>query len=184
MKTLWILLGVVVVGGGIYMATMNKDKAVNTNEVKDETSQTQTEQTNESTGRYKAEFTEKTSMKAIAEAGGSYQCTVASNVAVAETTGTVYIANKKIRGEFESFVPQANMTVRSNFISDGMYAYTWSDMMPSGIKIKLDAEASTTTSGAQNNYEEMLDYSCKAWVADNAKFAVPASITFKEVNGN
>lgn len=186
MKTLWIILGLVVVGGGIYFAM--KDKSADVGDVKNEgdSLQVATGETS-SDARYKSEFKENTSLLSILNAGGSYQCTFAIDVANSKSTGTVYIANKKMAGDFESVVPQVNMTIKSHMVSDGDYMYTWSDMMPQGMKIKIDPNVTDVktppASGTSSfDYNQNLDYDCKAWATDAGKFAVPANITFKTLN--
>jgi hypothetical protein len=184
--TLWAIIGVVVIGGGVYFATKNKGAEIGDVKNEGDSAQVATDASS-SDARYKSEFKENTSLLSILNAGGSYQCTFAIDVANSKSTGTVYIANKKMAGDFESVVPQVNMTIKSHMVSDGDYMYTWSDMMPQGVKIKIDPNATNVktpeASGASSfDYNQNLDYDCKAWSADTSKFIPPANITFKALN--
>ena len=133
-------------------------------------------------------FTAKSSLKDIVARGGSWQCTFNIDAAGTSSTGTVYVADGKVRSDFSSKVPQVNMTIDSHMVSDGTYAYTWTSAMPQGFKVALSAGAkapstgSTATSGHQDfDYNGALDYKCVAWPTDESKFVVPTNITFTTV---
>lgn len=124
-------------------------------------------------------FTEKSSMKDLVARGGSWKCTFSMTGDTADSSGTVYIAGGKMRGDFTSVVKQANMTVESHMVSDGTYAYTWTNAIPQGFKVAIDQ--TTTTSSDGFDYNSELDYNCAAWPTDENMFVVPADITFTTV---
>ena len=117
---------------------------------------------------------------------GSYKCTVTQNVQNIESTGTVYIKDTKVNGEFSSTVNGTKMNI--NFIVRDGYSYTWTSMMPTmGYKVKINTDNTSdknkqTSASYSWNAEQIGDYNCETWVADEAKFAVPASVNFTAIN--
>ena len=119
---------------------------------------------------------------------GSYMCEVNQYVGDAQTKGTVYLDNGKVRGEFTASVAGQNSSV-TMIIRDG-YTYTWSSLAATaGSKVKLPTEAEITTAqnatGTQGTYQASFDtigdYSCVAQTVEESKFALPATVTFAEV---
>lgn len=175
MKTLWAVIAVAVVGGGIYFATANKTVApADTTQTAGDTTATQNED-----GRYKQNFNETTSLSSIVSAGGSYTCTMHSSIGGADTDGTFYIANKKMRGDFSSTIKGMSASIQSHMISDGAYVYSWSDMIAQGFKAKVVTTPANDSSKGFD-YNQQFNYDCKAWVSDESKFTVPTTITFNE----
>jgi hypothetical protein len=121
----------------------------------------------------------------LAKRGGDYECTFVQTNDMSDSTGTVFISGKKMRGDFKTTVKAVSgMNVESHMISDGEFMYNWSSMLPTGFKIAIteSTNATSTPSGSQNfDYNQKLDYKCKAWMADSTKFELPASIKFTEI---
>jgi hypothetical protein len=117
---------------------------------------------------------------------GSRTCTVKTFIEEAPSTGTVYIANGKIRGDFVS-MPEAmgSAEVTSHMIQADGYVYTWTDMMPQGMKMKMpeaSAQGQTTTQGSVPA-DTRVEYSCSLWITDDTKFEPPAEVSFMEFGG-
>ncbi len=118
--------------------------------------------------------------------GGAYKCTVNQYVQDMEMKGTVYINGDMVRGEYAMQVQ--GMNVDSNMVVRDGYTYSWSSMMPTGYKSKIVAPEETTnpdtgTSGTYSwNAEQIGDYNCESWSPDEAIFALPAGMTFTEMN--
>lgn len=113
--------------------------------------------------------------------GGDYECSFTHSTDVSDSTGTVFISGKKMRGDFNSTTKlAANIKMESHMISDGEFMYNWSSAMPTGFKVAITKnESSTSTSGSQGlDYNQKLDYDCKAWMVDASKFVVPTEIKF------
>jgi hypothetical protein len=73
----------------------------------------------------------------------------------------------------------AGMTITGHVIQTEGYAYTWTDLMPQGVKVHVDAApAAATTQGFDSSTQ--VEYSCNEWTVDESKFAVPTSVTFTE----
>jgi hypothetical protein len=119
-------------------------------------------------------------LKALLTAGKPQTCTFDNNKG---STGTVYVANEKMAGDFTT-TTQGN-TVTAHMVIDGGYSYLWTGMTKMGIKIsmaeaeKAEANASTNQSVGLN---EPVSYSCKDWSVDATKFTLPTDITFSTFN--
>lgn len=124
------------------------------------------------------------SMKDLIARGGDYECTFSQTNDMSDSTGTVFISGAKLRGDFKTTVKAvSNMNVESHMISDGAFMYTWSSMMPTGMKIAIAEGSTAETSPATQSfdYNQKLDYDCKPWTSDVAKFTLPTDITFTEI---
>jgi hypothetical protein len=119
------------------------------------------------------------SMKDLSARGGDWKCTIASQASSdgQPVSGTIYVSGPRLRADMSTTAPGAG-AVDSHLIVDGTDAYTWSSLMPQGIK--------TTTASADEGSEEGLSgtdarytYQCEPARADAALFAPPAGITFR-----
>jgi hypothetical protein len=184
---IWVLVGVIVVGGGYY--ALNSSKNDNTNTLENgvvvdknqEDSTTNTEVTPEVTPSDK----KMAFSQFIATNKGSYECTVNQYVNDIASKGTVYMNQGLIRGDFNTKV--SGISIDTSLIVRDGYTYTWSSALPgSGFKSKVvangNANTNTGTSGQYSfNAEQIGDYDCKVWAFDESKFTLPVSITFREV---
>jgi len=99
-----------------------------------------------------------------------------------------------INGKFrsDSMITAKSTTMPGNTlahsISDGTYAYTWSSTdLKTGYKISLkqatsSPAAATTSSQNTEDLSRKIDYNCRAWTVDNSKFALPAGVTFTDMD--
>lgn len=125
----------------------------------------------------------------IKNSGGSYVCDVSQSVSGTESKGTVYVKggnsmqDRKISGEFKTSTQGINIT--SNFIMKEGYSYSWTSMMPTGYKVKVndvEGDTETNTSGNINfDSKQIGEYDCKDWVLDESKFTLPSNIKFTEI---
>lgn len=117
--------------------------------------------------------------------GGSYKCNVTQNVGGTSTNGITYISGGMINGEYATSVNGMNIT--SNVIVRDGFTYSWSSMMPNiGFKAKVvantDANTNTGASGTYSfNADQIGEYSCEEWVADESKFNLPIGVTFQQI---
>lgn len=167
-----ILLVIVIVGGYF---SINKNKKVE--EIKSEENKVEVKNTS---GK-KMAFSE------FIKNGGSYKCTVHQYVGQTDTVGTTYVNSGMVSGKYETKVNGMNI-VSNVLVRDG-YSYSWNSIMPgTGFKSKVidtpkDNPVPAPTSGSYSfNAEQIGDYDCKPDKVDQALFAIPASITFKEIN--
>ena len=124
------------------------------------------------------------SLKDLMASGGSQKCTFAFEDEASRSSGVVYFANGKMRGDYESLAKVQGETMESHSISDGEYMYSWSSAMSQGMKVKFAdfaaGDAGAPESGRQSavGYDQKMDYDCGAWGADASVFVPPASVEF------
>lgn len=159
----------VVVGGYMYFAG---DRGV-----EEVTSSINENTTNESVGK-KMAFAE------FMKQGGSYKCTVRQSVNDVDSNGTIFVSNGMVRGSFTTTV-SGKETMSNILVRDG-FTYVWSADMPVAMKIaipktEVEANVNTGMSGSYAwNAEQIGDYDCDTWNADQATFAVPTGVQFMD----
>ncbi len=156
------IIGLVIlaaVGGGVYVMTQNSSAPAT------ETS-TETEES-ASAGTF-ADLMARV---------GSWTCDAKATHEGGMSEGTVFMDGGKLRGDFVATM--AGQTVNTSFIALDGYMYTWTDMLPQGMKVKME-EASGTSGGQGIDPSTPVEYSCSVWIADQSKFALP-SIEFFEI---
>lgn len=95
------------------------------------------------------------------------------------TSGTVYIANGKVRGDFTSQVNGKPMM--GHMIADSSSSHVWMDGMAQGFKTTFTAQATSSSNSQQGlDPDRKTDYKCTAWTADAALFVVPTNIKFMD----
>ncbi len=117
----------------------------------------------------------------------STKCTVTNVTANSESSGTVYVGQGKMRGEFTTVTKSPDMTIESHMISDGEFIYTWSDAMPQGVKIPVSAATMNDQPNAPKSeqvelYNADVAYECDSWSVDESQFEVPSSVTFVDMS--
>jgi len=97
-------------------------------------------------------------------------------------SGTVYVSNGKMRGDFEATENGQAMT--THMIRADGYQYVWVGGQ-GGLKIKeADLKKFETQANQGNNQtpdlNERVNYTCQGWSGDSAKFAVPTDVEFND----
>jgi hypothetical protein len=162
---------VVVLIGGYYL--MNGSSVVTAPSTNTQGEVTSTEEAT-------AEKGVKASFIGLAKRSGSWKCTVDVTQSTSISSGVTYVANGKVRGDFTTNV-QGYGDVETHVLSDGQYAYTWSSVMPQGIKTDITGP---TTSGAYGSTDgvtaqDAYVYDCEPWTADASLFVAPGNIDFR-----
>ncbi len=124
-----------------------------------------------------------TSMKSLLTSTSPQKCTFSESIEGdnAASSGTVYVASGKMRGDFESLV--AGKSEKSHMIVVDNTSHVWSDSMSQGFKMSL-TEIEKPTAGKQNQIDinKEVAYSCSAWSVDASLFVPPSNITFSDMN--
>ncbi len=162
-KTIGIVVAaVVVLGGAWYVMSMNASGPAAPQGAGDQGAA----QNNAGTG----------TIGSLMAMGGSVMCDV-DITGANPGSGTIYVSGGKMRGEFT--VAAAGKTMHASMINDGQYIYSWTDMMPQGIKMAVSAGSGTSGSANQGvDASTPVNYTCNAWTADTAKFMAPSDIKF------
>ena len=167
---LWIVGVVVVLGIGAYIATQG---GVSPTTPGGESNNTQLDTASDSN--------QPTSLKVLLAAGIAQKCTVSSATANSSSSGTVYLAQGMMRGEFTSV--SGGQTVESHMIVKDNTSYVWSDMMPQWFKMSFGAMGSGAGNQGGVDVNAQANYSCTPWAADQGMFELPASVTFMSAPG-
>ena len=113
--------------------------------------------------------------------GKPQRCEVKFNQDNAQSQGTVYVGNGKMRTDSTATV--AGKSIVSHMILDGNTIYTWVDGQTTGFKMQVtptEAEKSQASQQKPVNLEQKVDYSCEGWSVDNSLFTPPSNVTFSD----
>lgn len=173
-KTIISLVILVAVVAGGYLVIKNGKRTESVPTVDTEVSSQAQENTSESTAGKKMAFSE------FIKQGGSYKCDVKQYMNDFENSGTVYISNGKISGEYSTVAE--GMNIKSNFIISDGYSYGWSSALPNmGMKVKIVSNADGKGETYTWSADQVGDYNCEPWTPDESKFNIPTSVTFKTI---
>jgi hypothetical protein len=123
---------------------------------------------------------ETASIKSLIESGRSRMCTFKTVESGTESRGTVYVADGKMRGDFE--VEYAGGVNVYRMIHTGSTSYMWEEGTETGFKMALDS--SNFNTGDQNQSidpNKNLEFNCESWEQDSSKFEIPTNINFAEM---
>ncbi len=122
--------------------------------------------------------------------GQNLQCDFEYNDGNTSVSGTVYVSNDNMRGDFLTMVdgPSNDMSM----IRNGDEMYVWGSALPEGIKMKFDPEkgfdgystgqdqdADNTSTSFDPNQD--VDYRCSPWVPNSGMFTPPSNIDFRDM---
>lgn len=121
----------------------------------------------------------KGSMRDLVALGVSMRCTFTHQTDISNSSGEVFVANGKVRGNFNvTSSAMGNQAFDAYMISDGEDSYVWSSLMPQGYKMPIVESTESTPTQEGIDYNQNLDYSCAPWPTDASVFVPPANITF------
>ncbi|OGG49041.1 hypothetical protein A3G63_00635 [Candidatus Kaiserbacteria bacterium RIFCSPLOWO2_12_FULL_52_8] len=118
----------------------------------------------------------ESSLGALLAAGVAQKCTFSDEQSL--SSGTVYIANGKVRGDFAADANGENMQV--HMIGDGITMHTWVEGMSSGFRTMMNARASSGSPAQSFDTNKQMNYNCSPWSTDNALFVLPSGVIFSE----
>jgi len=179
-KTIAVVLGVILVFGGVYLGF---SKMKGSEGVKNPAMENGNDSGVETTSPdAQAETGKKMAFGEFMKQGGSYTCTVIQSVGGMDSAGIIYISGSLVRGDFNTSIQGMNLD--NSFLLKDNYTYTWSSAMGGqGFQTKVTelqqtGEAPKASGQYSFNSEQIGDYECKNWNADNSKFALPVGIKF------
>lgn len=165
-----IIAIVIIIGLGGYFLLNNKSQTSDNSLVTSE---------KESAG----EETISGTLKSLLFMGKSQKCTYSASVDSTTVTGIIYVADKKIRGDYSS--TSEEMKISGHMIVDEKYSYVWTDASKQGFKMANDEQEkmSEDLKGKQVenqavDLEKKFTYKCQGWSKDNSLFIPPSDISF------
>ena len=155
----WILVGVVVLGGGYLLLSNGGDNGKN------------------------EEMVDKAGPKSLRDLmaiTNPQKCEVVYQDDNAEVNGFVYVASGLVRGDFET--KSVGGTHGVHFILRDGFTHTWLDSFAMGFKAPISQTVAIESAPSANavNLDQAYDYNCSPWVADQAVFVLPANINFTD----
>lgn len=120
-------------------------------------------------------------LKSLLSGGKNVTCSV-SYTGEQESTGTVYVSDKKMAGDFTVTVEDKKMN--SHMINDGEFVYVWSDDQTQGIKMSVTEVNVTPPPGQENQAVDLnkeANINCDTWAVDTGKFTPPVNVTFSDM---
>ena len=161
-----VIVGIVLVAGGIVVSTRK-----NTTSVSPVDSEART------VSQEKQEVV-AASMKDLVAKNKPLKCTFTQKTDMSTSEGTLYIAEGKVRGDFD--ISSSGQSFKAYMITDGTSSFVWSSILPQGFKVPLqNASNQASTQPTQGvDYNQVLDYDCSSWVVDSAVFIPPTNVTF------
>lgn len=123
------------------------------------------------------------SMKDLLEKNNPVKCTFTLTEKNQTMIGMIFVSgDKKLRSDYDLI--QDNQTIKSSMIIDGDWLYTWSNMMPQGIKMNIkDLEKLSDKDisvGGENwaAWNKKIDFKCVKWSVDKNIMTPPANMQF------
>jgi hypothetical protein len=132
-----------------------------------------------------------TSVRELLGLGQNQKCTYSASFtdesATTTTTGTIYIAGKRMAQEVQVVSTGDNaISTDMRMISDGTTIYTWDPSKKTpGMMFKVVEPTGTTDTKTENqnvDLDKKMDMKCSAWTVDEAKFTVPTDIQFTDLS--
>ncbi len=129
------------------------------------------------------------SLKDLLGMTAAQKCTFSNKTDNMESSGTVYVAGGKMRGDFTSVV--SGKTTSSHMIVDGTTNYTWMEGEKTGYKMTFDpsdvaAQPSVGSAGSAQSQAPDLsqqgNYSCSGWIAESSSFTPPDDVKFMSLS--
>ncbi|MDC1205333.1 hypothetical protein N8083_00600 [Candidatus Pacebacteria bacterium] len=115
--------------------------------------------------------------------GKNITCTFTQNDEQAEGTGTVYLSNGRMRGDFMMNFKQGGGSMEASTIQKDNTLYSWGDSPFGTFATKVAVQDKDKSSKSQSvDFDEEFDYACKKWNVDNSMFDLPATVNFDDIN--
>lgn len=166
-----LIAGAVIIGGGAWYFMQGESSDSQNTEATSETSAA-------TPGAFKGSFA------ALAERGGDWKCTVDTSsqtgAGQAVASGVVYVSGDKVRAEYDVSVPSLG-SMKAYMVSDGEYVYSWSSMIPQGVKTRasvMESSSAAPTSGQMIDANYEYSYDCQPASTNASMFVAPADVTF------
>jgi len=121
------------------------------------------------------------SLKDLLAEGGSQKCAFMSSTDSSESSGTVYVSDGQMRGDFTSMA--GGQSVMSHMVVTDSTSYVWTDNYPQGMMMSFDSmTAGQEGDQAAVDPNALADYSCEPWAADAGAFVLPDGVDFQDIS--
>ena len=183
-KTIGIIIGIIVIGGGIWYTISDHTDDAYTNVGGDEHEGINTQQEYTATSPQSGSG----SLASLFGRGERVRCEFSSSVDGQLSQGVFYTDGDHFR--VDATHQADGETLTSNIINNGEYTYTWGSSVEGQFAIKMRtgmagvAEAhppSSTNDTSVVDIDANVMYTCAKWAADPSLFVPPSSVTFMDI---
>lgn len=101
------------------------------------------------------------------------------------SSGTMYLAGGKMRGDFSAQVQ--GKTMQSHMIVKDQTSYSWVEGLGTTMGFKMAINPSNTPQGQPAspsaksvNMDQQVSYNCQPWTEDDSQFALPSGVNFQD----
>lgn len=173
---LLILVGIVVVGGGVYIATQG-GFSTGPNSATSEEEHMAMEENEPISG--------EGTLRSLLALGKDLTCDFAyTSDEDARTEGTVYLSGERMRGNFTMMMDDQHMEAHT--IRDGETAYVWGTTpygeMATKFNIMEDEGDDSDSSEQSIDLDESVEYDCRGWSVDGSMFTPPSDVQFQDLS--
>jgi len=120
--------------------------------------------------------------------GKSLECTFTSEPIQkgVQMIGTYFVDGRQGKFRMDAQANVGGTNLKTYLVGDKESIYSWSDASgKTGFKMAVDTTAKADkTAGTQDTsgVDAKMDFKCKGWTPDDAKFALPADVKFMDLD--
>jgi len=127
----------------------------------------------------------RVALKDLFSSSKSQQCTFSDSSS--GSSGTVYMSNGKMRGDFST--TSSGQTMLSHMIVENDTSYVWTDASDQGVKLSYEkaTQLTSATASAQAgsatmpiSLDQKVSYQCSAWSVDPSLLTLPTTVKFND----
>ena len=100
------------------------------------------------------------------------------------STGTMYVAGGKMRGDFSSQVE--GKTMQMHMVVKDQTSYSWVEGLGQTMGFKSSITQSAPAQGSAPsksvNIDQQVSYNCQPWSEDDSMFNLPSGVTFSDAS--
>ena len=124
----------------------------------------------------------ESSFKDFLASGKSQKCEVSFKSADTTSSGTMYVASGKMRGDFSATVQEKS--VQSHMIVKDQTVYSWVEGlgMSAGFKTSLNTSDANKAQSRSVDVNQKVSYTCQSWTEDDSMFTLPQGVNFNETS--
>lgn len=120
-------------------------------------------------------------LRAVAERGGNYTCSITTVGGEGRTTGTIFASGDKMRLDFRAETNSGGFAT-IHTVRDGVWAYTWLEGQKTGTKVAVTSSSSILPQPSGGviivNDDTEITSECRPWIPKEVEFELPAGVVF------
>ena len=184
---LWLLAAIVVIAAAIAVFSNGGEEGseISGNQVGNQAQEMEAEHMEEEAMVSSEDEDFIGSMRALMARGEAMTCTFAQNTPeTGDMKGSIYVHGERLRADFSSQHPEFGSS-ESSVINDGSVGYTWGSNPQGSVAVKFALSPDQDSRGESGSvdFDQELNFKCRKWSVDEAKFSPPSDIKFMDFSG-